>query len=109
MKIGEIGRARFVFGGLGLVPVLLAGWFGYVQVGQAATLEGRGGQPLPLVAATAERQAWRVETVPAPRGTKQRPRARQARTTAATSSVVAGRTTAAGSSASRVSPSHPYA
>ena len=69
MKIGEIGRARFVFGGLGLVPVLLAGWFGYVQVGQAATLEGRGGQPLPLVAATAERQAWRVETVPAPRGT----------------------------------------
>ncbi len=69
MKAGEITRARLVFGGLGLVPILLAGWFGYVQVGQAATLEGRGGQPLPLVAATAERQAWRVETVPAPRGT----------------------------------------
>jgi cell division protein FtsI/penicillin-binding protein 2 len=69
VKLGEVGRARFMFGVIGLVPVLLASWFGYVQVGQTATLTDRRGRPLPLVASTAERQAWRVETVPAPRGT----------------------------------------
>jgi len=69
VKAGELLRVRVAFGALGAVPVFLAGWLGYVQVAQAGTLEDRSGQPLPLVAGTAERQAWRAETVPAPRGT----------------------------------------
>jgi cell division protein FtsI/penicillin-binding protein 2 len=69
VKAGELLRVRVAFGALGAVPVFLAGWLGYVQVAQAGELEDRSGQPLPLVAATADQQAWRRETVPAPRGT----------------------------------------
>lgn len=69
MKAGEMLRVRVAFGALGAVPVFLAGWLGYVQVAQAGQLEYRSGTLLPLVAESADRQAWREEVVPAPRGT----------------------------------------
>lgn len=69
MKFGERMRLRFVFGALGLVPVFLAGWLGYVQVAQAGEIRRDGKAPLPLVAATADRQAFGSESMPSPRGT----------------------------------------
>ena len=69
MKPGERIRVRAAFGLLGAVPVFLAGWLGYVQVGQAAALERDGRAPLRLVPSTADDQAWRSEAMPAPRGT----------------------------------------
>ena len=38
MKPGELLRVRVAFGALGAVPVFLAGWLGWVQVAQGATL-----------------------------------------------------------------------
>ena len=69
MKPGELLRIRFAFGVLGLVPVFLAGWLGWLQVVQAGTILRKNGEPLPLIAKTADRQGWRAEMVPAPRGT----------------------------------------
>jgi len=69
MKPGELLRVRVAFGALGAVPIFLAGWLGWLQVAQAGTVKRRSGEPLPLIAKTADRQGWRVETVPAPRGT----------------------------------------
>ncbi|MGC6488346.1 MAG: penicillin-binding transpeptidase domain-containing protein [Planctomycetota bacterium] len=68
MKSGELLRVRFAFGLLGLVPVFLAGWFGYVQVAQAGRLERPNRAPLPLSAAVADSYAKRSEQLPAPRG-----------------------------------------
>ncbi|MFK7741917.1 MAG: penicillin-binding transpeptidase domain-containing protein [Planctomycetota bacterium] len=68
MSPSERLRVRVAFGALGVVPVFLAGWLGYVQVGQAGELPRKGRAPLPLVAATADRQASRQRAVPAPRG-----------------------------------------
>jgi cell division protein FtsI/penicillin-binding protein 2 len=64
-----LGRIRVGFGLLGAVPVFLAGWLGYVQVGQQGAIERKGRAPLRLVAATADSQGSRQEKVPAPRGT----------------------------------------
>ncbi len=69
MKAGERVRVRMAFGLLGVVPVFLAGWLGWLQVAQAGELPRQGRAPLRLVGATADQQAWRAETVPAPRGT----------------------------------------
>ena len=69
MKAGEQFRLRFVFGSLGVVPVFLGGWLGWVQVAQAGQITRDGKPPLPLVAATADRQALGSEVVPRPRGT----------------------------------------
>lgn len=69
MKPGELLRIRVAFGALSAVPIFLAGWLGWVQVAQAGTLERASGESLPLSTATADRQGWRVEKVPAPRGT----------------------------------------
>lgn len=69
MKAGELLRIRVAFGGLGAVPIFLAGWLGWVQVAQAGTIDRRDGTPVPLSAATADRQGWKMETIPAPRGT----------------------------------------
>jgi cell division protein FtsI (penicillin-binding protein 3) len=69
MKPGERLRVRFVFAGLGMVPVFLAGWLGYLQVLQAGELPRGDGRTLPLVAATAASQGARKEVVPQPRGT----------------------------------------
>ncbi|MBL9077132.1 MAG: hypothetical protein JNL08_06505 [Planctomycetes bacterium] len=69
MKTGERIRVRVAFGLLGIVPVFLTGWLGWVQVAQAGELRREGGAPLRLVPATADRQAWREERVPTPRGT----------------------------------------
>lgn len=66
---GEVLRVRGAFALLGLVPVFLAGWLGYVQVGQAGALQRAGRAPLRLVPATADSQGSRQERVPAPRGT----------------------------------------
>ncbi|MCR9248026.1 MAG: penicillin-binding transpeptidase domain-containing protein [bacterium] len=68
MKSGERLRLGFVYGLLGLVPVFLLGWLGYVQVAQAGELDRKGRAPLRLVAATAARQGAVVERTPAPRG-----------------------------------------
>lgn len=68
MKPGELLRIRVAFGALLMVPVFLAGWLGWLQVVQAGTIERRDGSLLPLVAKTADRQGWKVETIPAPRG-----------------------------------------
>jgi len=69
MKAGERLRLRFVFGSLGVVPVFLGGWLGWVQVAQAGQIVRDGKPPLPLVADTADRQALGSEVVPRPRGT----------------------------------------
>lgn len=69
MKAGELLRIRVAFGALGLVPVFLAGWLGWLQVLQAGTIDRRDGTPVPLSAVTADRQGWRTEAIPAPRGT----------------------------------------
>lgn len=69
MKAGELLRIRVAFGALGAVPIFLAGWLGWVQVAQAGTIDRRDGTPVPLSAATADRQGWKTETIPAPRGT----------------------------------------
>lgn len=69
MRAGEVTRVRFAFGLLGAVPLFLAGWLGWVQVAQAGELERVGRAPLRLVPETADGQARRQETVPAPRGT----------------------------------------
>jgi cell division protein FtsI/penicillin-binding protein 2 len=58
-----------VFGMLGVVPVFLTGWLGHLQVLQAGELARGERPPLPLVAATADRQGVRAEVVPAPRAT----------------------------------------
>ena len=68
MKPGELFRVRVAFGALGVVPVFLAGWLGWLQVAQAGTIERRDGSALPLIARTADRQGWKVEAIPAPRG-----------------------------------------
>ena len=68
MKPGELLRVRVAFGALGVVPVFLAGWLGWLQVAQAGTIERRDGSALPLIARTADRQGWKVEAIPAPRG-----------------------------------------
>lgn len=68
MNGAELLRVRVAFGALGAVPVFLMGWLFYVQVAQAATLPREGRAPLPLVAATADRQGQRERLVPAPRG-----------------------------------------
>jgi len=68
VKHGELLRVRFAFGLLGLVPVFLAGWFGYVQVAQAGSLERANRAPLPLSAEVADNYARRSEKLPAPRG-----------------------------------------
>ncbi len=68
MKSGELKRVRFAFGLLGLVPVFLAGWFGYVQVAQAGRLQRPGRAALPLSAEVADNYAKRSEELPAPRG-----------------------------------------
>lgn len=69
MNSGELLRVRFCFGMLGLVPVLLAGWLGYVQVAQAGELQRSSGVPLRLSPEAADRQYQRAEAMPAPRGT----------------------------------------
>ncbi len=69
MNRGEHTRVRFVFGLLGVVPVFLAGWLGWIQVAQAGEIARDGRAPLRLVPATADGQARRREQVPAPRGT----------------------------------------
>lgn len=69
MKAGERRRLRFAFGALGAVPVFLCGWLGWLQVVQGGELVRKDGRALPLVAATADRQVWRSEKYPAPRGT----------------------------------------
>ncbi|MBX3462368.1 MAG: hypothetical protein KF830_04300 [Planctomycetes bacterium] len=69
MRLGERLRLRLAFGVLGLVPLFLTGWLGYLQVAQAGELPRDGRAPLRLEPATADRQAWRREVVPAPRGT----------------------------------------
>jgi len=69
MRASELLRVRVAFGALGIVPVFLAGWLGWLQVAQAGTILRKNGTPLPLVAKTADRQGWRAEKVPAPRGT----------------------------------------
>jgi cell division protein FtsI/penicillin-binding protein 2 len=68
MQPGELVRVRLAFGLLGAVPLFLAGWLAWVQVAQAGELHRDGRAPLRLVPATADRQAQRAETVPAPRG-----------------------------------------
>ncbi len=68
MKPGELLRVRVAFGALGAVPIFLAGWLGWVQVAQAGTIDRRDGRPVPLVASTADSQGWKVEAIPAPRG-----------------------------------------
>ncbi|MFT4511734.1 MAG: cell division protein FtsI/penicillin-binding protein 2 [Planctomycetota bacterium] len=69
MRAAELLRIRVAFGALGAVPIFLAGWLGWVQVAQAGTIDRRDGTPVPLTAATADRQGWKTETIPAPRGT----------------------------------------
>ena len=69
MKSGELARVRLAFAGLGIVPVFLAGWLGWLQVVQAGEIERGGRAPLRLVPETADRQAQRSEALPAPRGT----------------------------------------
>jgi cell division protein FtsI/penicillin-binding protein 2 len=69
MKPGELLRVRLAFGVLGMVPVFLAGWLGWLQVVQAGEIERDGRSPLRLVPATADSQGRRLEPVPAPRGT----------------------------------------
>lgn len=69
MKAGELLRVRVAFSALGLVPLFLAGWFGYLQVAQAGALKREGRAPLPLNAHVADRYAARSEQMPAPRGT----------------------------------------
>ena len=68
MRSGELVRVRVAFGALGAVPVFLAGWLAWVQVAQAGAVAREDGGLLPLVAKTADRQGWRAERVPAPRG-----------------------------------------
>lgn len=68
MKSGELLRVRVAFGALGAVPVFLAGWLGWLQVVQAGTIVRRDGTPLPLIAKTADKQGWKTESIPAPRG-----------------------------------------
>ncbi len=68
MNRSELLRVRVAFFVLGLVPVFLAGWLGWVQVAQAGEVQGRGAVPLRLIPATADRQAQLSESVPAPRG-----------------------------------------
>ncbi len=68
MRKGERIRLRFVFGALGCVPVFLAGWLAWLQVGQRGQILRDGKAPLRLVAATADRQAEAVEVMPQPRG-----------------------------------------
>ena len=69
MKSGELARLRFTFGSLGVVPVFLAGWLGWVQVAEAGELSRAGRSPLRLLPSTADGQSQRVEVLPAPRGT----------------------------------------
>ncbi len=69
MKRAERIKLRLVFGALGAVPVFLAGWLGWVQVAQAATIVRRDGTMLPLVPASADRQSLCSEMLPAPRAT----------------------------------------
>lgn len=69
MRAGERIRVRAAFSLLGIVPVFLTGWLGYLQVAQAGELPRDGRAPLRLTAETADRQAWRNEIVPVPRGT----------------------------------------
>ena len=69
MKAGERIRVRVLFGLLGAVPVFLAGWLGWVQVAQAAQINDKHNEPVPLVASTADSQSHRAEKLPAPRGT----------------------------------------
>jgi cell division protein FtsI/penicillin-binding protein 2 len=68
MNRGELWRVRIAFGLLGLVPVFLAGWLGWVQVAQAGELQRDRKAPLRLVPETADRQAQWSEAMPAPRG-----------------------------------------
>ncbi|MBL8755078.1 MAG: hypothetical protein JNK15_17370 [Planctomycetes bacterium] len=68
MNRGELWRVRSAFGLLGLVPVFLAGWLGWVQVAQAGELQRDRKVPLRLSQETADRQAHWSETMPAPRG-----------------------------------------
>lgn len=68
MKGAELFRIRVAFSALGAVPVFLAGWLGYVQVGQAAALPRDGREALPLVAESADQQVWSERRIPAPRG-----------------------------------------
>ena len=49
MKSSELLRLRVAFGSLGLVPVFLAGWLGWLQVVQAGTIDRRDGTPVPLL------------------------------------------------------------
>lgn len=69
MRAGERARLRFVFGLLAVVPLFLTGWLGWVQVAQAGEIRRDGRAPVPLVAATADRQSETSESVPQPRGT----------------------------------------
>jgi len=68
VRSGEKLRLGFVFGMLGLVPVFLLGWLGYVQVVQAGRLQRGERAPLRLDLAAAQRQGPRTEPTPAPRG-----------------------------------------
>lgn len=68
MTRGERLRLRVLFGGLGAVPVFLAGWLGWLQVVQAGELS-REGRPVPLRSGAADRQRDRSEVRPGPRGT----------------------------------------
>lgn len=62
-------RVRLLFGLLGTVPVFLAGWLGWLQVVQGASIKHSVSlQPLPLDARAVERQAERQELLPGARG-----------------------------------------
>ena len=67
---GELLRVRILFAGLGVVPVFLAGWLGWLQVLQAGELQrGKDRQPLRLSGELANAQRDAFETVPGARGT----------------------------------------
>lgn len=69
MNQGERARLRFFFGALGVVPVFLCGWFGWLQVLQAGQMKRPDGERVPLSAQAAEVQHERSEPLPGPRGT----------------------------------------
>jgi cell division protein FtsI/penicillin-binding protein 2 len=69
-SVGERIRVRLLFGMLGIVPVFLAGWLGWLQVVQGGELRrGDARKPVPLDARAAERQRLAREPLPSPRGT----------------------------------------